>query len=104
MTAIPFDALAFCKIIQAGGFSREQAEALATAQQQALKEAVAARDIASKADLELGLAKLQAEMSLKLAETKTSLVKWMISLFIAQLAAILAIFALLPQFSRLMAG
>lgn len=90
MSVLVFDAIAYCQQMQAGGFSREQAETLAVAQQKALQEIAAAKDLVTRPDLQIELSRL-----------KISLIKWVvgstISLGAFLVAVIFGIFALLLQ-------
>ena len=78
MVAITFNTLAFSRKLQAAGVPREQAEAMADAHADAMKELVAAQDLATKADL---------------LDTKHDIFKWMFTLFVAQTALIVAVLA-----------
>ena len=51
MAIITFDTLAFSKTMQDAGMDRNQAEALATAQREALSQMLDARDFATKTDV-----------------------------------------------------
>ena len=51
MTAITFDTLAYSKTLQSAGMPQEQADALAKAQKAALDEMVAAKELATQADI-----------------------------------------------------
>ena len=51
MPAINFDTLAYAKEMEAAGFTREQADAFATAQGKILKDAFAATELATRSDV-----------------------------------------------------
>lgn len=78
MSQITFDTHEYIKTLEKGGISREQAEALANAQRQALSEMITLRDLATKKDR---------------AELKTDLIKWLLGIFIAQTALVLSVLA-----------
>lgn len=84
MTAITFDTLAFSKTLQKAGMAPEQADAIANAQAEALKEIVKSQELATKKDLQIGL-----------AETKHEILKWMVTAMIAQTALLVGIIAFL---------
>ena len=83
MTAITFDTLAYSNKLQDAGMSREQADAMAKAQAEAMKELVAAQDLVTKHDLYIAL-----------SETKHELLKWMMGMMVAQTALIVAAFGI----------
>ncbi len=83
MTAITFDTLAYSNKLQDAGMSREQADAMAKAQAEAMKELVAAQELVTKHDLYIAL-----------SETKHELLKWMMGMMVAQTALIVAAFGI----------
>ena len=83
MTAITFDTLAYSNKLQDAGMSREQADAMAKAQAEAMKELVAAQELVTKHDLYVAL-----------SETKHELLKWMMGMMVAQTALIVAAFGI----------
>ena len=83
MTAITFDTLAYSNKLQDAGMSREQADAMAKAQAEAMKELVAAQELVTKHDLYIAL-----------SETKHELLKWMLGMMGAQTALIVAAFGI----------
>ncbi|MDE7065980.1 MAG: CCDC90 family protein [Desulfovibrionaceae bacterium] len=83
MTAITFDTLAYSNKLQQAGMSREQADAMANAQADAMKELVAAQDLVTKHDLYIAL-----------SDTKHELLKWMMGMMAAQTALIVAAFGI----------
>lgn len=82
MVAITFNTLAFSRKLQAAGVPREQAEAMADAHADAMKELVAAQDLVTKHDLYIGLANLRNE-----------LLRWVLGFLTAQTALIVAVLA-----------
>jgi hypothetical protein len=94
------------KDLTAAGFSDAQAEALTYALRQV--QQIDFSDLATKADLEdlatkAELAELRSEMKLEfanvrreMAEMKTDLIKWVLGIGFAQVAAIVALLRLLP--------
>ncbi len=82
MVAITFDTLAFSRRLQAAGVPRQQAEAMADAHAEAMKELVAAQDLATKDDLHLALANLRNE-----------LLRWIVGFLVAQSALLVAVFS-----------
>lgn len=80
MTAITFDTLGYFEKLKAAGVPEEQAKAITGAQAEAMKDFVASRELATKADL---------------AELKNDMLRWMVGGFIAQTALIIAVLALM---------
>ncbi len=64
MNAVPFDTLKLADRLEAGGFTAEQARAVASA----MADTVSIADLATKADL-----------AQQLAETKADILKWVVS-------------------------
>ena len=87
MTAIAFDTLAYSKTLQAAGMPQEQAEALAKAPKAALDEMVAAKELATQADI--------LRLENKMEANKHEILKWMIATMVAQTAPIVAVIAFL---------
>lgn len=87
MTAITFDTLAYSKTLQAAGMPQEQAEALAHAQKAALDEMVAAKELATQADI--------LRLENKMEANKHEILKWTITTVVAQTALIVAVIAFL---------
>lgn len=85
MTAITFDTLAYSKTLQAAGMPQEQAEALAKAQKAALDEMVAAKELATQADI--------LRLENKMEANKHEILKWTITTVVAQTALIVAVIA-----------
>ena len=89
MTAITFDTLEFSKTLQDAGIVATQADAIAKAQKTALDQMVAAKELATKMDL----LQLKMELSEKIEATKHATIRWLIGLFVAQTALIVAVLA-----------
>ncbi len=87
MTAITFDTLAYSKTLQSAGMPQEQADALAKAQKAALDEMVAAKELATQADI--------LRLENKMETNKHEILKWMIATMVAQTALIVAVIAFL---------
>jgi hypothetical protein len=80
-SALVFDSLAYVKRLKEAGFTEHQAEVQAEALVELVDERLAAkRDIK---ELEL---RLVAELSGKMMETKSEIIKWVAGLLIAQAA------------------
>jgi len=80
MTTATFDTLGYFEKLKAAGVPEEQAKAITGAQAEAMKDFVASRELATKADL---------------AELKNDMLRWMVGGFIAQTALIIAVLALM---------
>lgn len=78
MTAITFDTLEFSKTLQNAGMEQRQAEALAQAQRRAFEQMVTTKELATKSDL---------------LDLKHDILKWMLTLIVAQTALIIAVLA-----------
>jgi predicted nucleic acid-binding Zn-ribbon protein len=91
MSSITFDTLKYTKQLEQSGFTREQAEAQATAQKQSLSEAL--EDVASKSDVNAlkkdsdiyksDIASVKTELTivktdLAVVKTELAVVKWMV--------------------------
>jgi len=117
-----FDTLAFAKELEAGGFDRCQAEALAAAQHRALLNALTISELATKTDLaeqkaelkqelvgirqemaeqkaelKQDIAELGATLRHEMSEMKISIIKWMVGIMLGQSALIIAVMALLHR-------
>ncbi|GHU11406.1 hypothetical protein FACS1894185_4600 [Betaproteobacteria bacterium] len=68
MTAITFDTLQFSKKLQARGFKPEQAEGIS----ETLQEIINVAEVATTRDIK----ELEAKIEVKLAETKSEIIKW----------------------------
>ncbi len=84
MTAITFDTLAYSEKMQKAGFTREQADAMAKANAEAMQNIVTVNELVTKKDLEIALAELKHEI-----------LKWMVTAMIAQTALLVGIIAFL---------
>ncbi|HEY8873677.1 MAG TPA: hypothetical protein VIM52_11645 [Stellaceae bacterium] len=85
------------KDLTAAGFTDAQAEALTQALRQG--QQIDLTDLATKADLAATKADLHdeiAEVRREMAEIKAELIKWVVGIGFAQIAAILAIVRLFP--------
>ena len=91
MGATTFDTLAYSKLLRDAGIAQEQAEALTKAQQLALDEMFAIKEIATKSDI----LRLENKLDNKIDSVKHELLKWMIGAMIAQTGLLIAIFAFL---------
>ena len=81
MTTVTFDTLAYSKTLQDAGMPREQADALANAQKKAIDEMVAAKELATRGDIQ--------DMRLEIEKVRSELLKWQLGIGLA-LAAIMA--------------
>jgi hypothetical protein len=90
MTTTTFDTLAYSKTLQEAGFPKEQAEAMTTAQADALKGFLSARELATKNDIK----DLRFELRERLSDTKHEILKWVIGVAIGQAALLIAVMAL----------
>lgn len=87
MNSITFDTLNYSKTLQEAGMPREQAEAFARAQKIAFEEMLAARELATQADI--------LRLETKIEANKHEILKWMIGTMLAQTALIVAVIAFL---------
>lgn len=83
MTTTTFDTLSFSKTLQDAGMPQAQADALATAQKNALEQMVATRELVTRHDLYIAL-----------ADTRHELLKWMMGMLVAQTALIVTAFGI----------
>lgn len=93
MQAFNFDSLDYMQELEKGGLSREHAETIARANARAFQAMLEARNLATREDLKLELARLEKDLKLELARlelnilgTKDSLIKWMCGIMLAGLA------------------
>lgn len=91
MAVITFDTLAFSKTLQASGMAKEQADAFAEAQKNAISEMIESKEIATKADI----LRLENKLNEKIENNKHEILKWMITSLLAQTALIVAVIAFL---------
>ena len=84
---ITFDTLAYCKTLQSAGMSQQQAEAMAKAQKAVMEELVAAKELATQADI--------LRLENRMESNKHELLKWMMGMLVAQSALIVAVITIL---------
>ncbi|ANE54268.1 MULTISPECIES: coiled-coil domain-containing protein [Methylomonas] len=90
MTTLAFDTHAFVKRLHEVGFTDEQAERLAELSQEivnATLEQIHQRELASKQDLK----ETELRLELKIAETKSDLIRWIVGAGLLQTALITAL-------------
>ena len=85
--AITFDTLAYSKALKNAGMDAAQAEALAEAQKVAMAEMVHAKDLATQNDI--------MRLEAKIEKYKNETVRWLMGMFVAQPALIIAALAYL---------
>jgi len=76
MATITFDTLKFVKRLESAGISAKEAEAIA----EAFREASGEAELVTKKDLQLGLALIQADLTL---------VKWMLGILLGGVIALI---------------
>ncbi len=84
MTITTFDTLAYSENMQKAGFTREQADAMAKANAEAIRDIININDLVTKKDMEIAL-----------ANTKHDILKWMVTAMIAQTALLVGIIVFL---------
>lgn len=84
MATITFDTLACSENMQKAGFTREQVDAMAKANAQAIENIISINELVTKSDLKIAL-----------AETKHEILKWMVTAMMAQTALLVGIIAIL---------
>ena len=87
MSTLTFDTLKFAKTLTAAGVPSAQAEAEAEALANALEESGKTADLTTKQDL----AVVKAELEVKMAETKSDLIRWVVGVGMLQTALIAAL-------------
>ena len=87
---INFDTHRFVKRLVASGLAEETAEVLADEQSRLLTD-----NLASKNDLDTGLAAVRADFEKGLASTEARLMRWMAGLLIAQCGVIVTLISVL---------
>lgn len=94
MSAIPFDTHEFFKRLKSVGFSEEQAETITDLQKSTIYQTLeqAKHDyeldnLATKRDLK----ELELKIELKIAETKSELIRWVVAVGILQTTIIVAL-------------
>ncbi len=95
MAAITFDTLAYSNKLQKSGVPREQGEAMAQANSEAIKDMANTQELVTKKDLALAIAQIQHDLEIKLANTRHEILKWMVAAMIAQTALLVGIIAFL---------
>lgn len=100
MAAIIFDTLAYTQRLEKSGFTREQAEAVANANAEALRDMTATQELGTRKDLaeaktnlEKSLAETKADLQKQIAEAKHELLKWLIGMITTQTALLVGIIA-----------
>lgn len=83
MTVVQFDTLECANKLKESGVSEEQANATI----EVMKQALEAKDIATKQDVELESEKVRREIETSKAET----VKWMAGMFVIQTGILIAV-------------
>jgi len=83
MSTLTFDTHEFIKTLTDSGFEPRQAEAVS----KAFKTASGEAELATKRDLEI----LTMELTLKMADHKADIIKWMVGLSLAQLGLLIGI-------------
>jgi hypothetical protein len=83
MASITFDTLKYVEHLRAAGISEAQAKALSEAQREVLGEIFEQKDLATKYDIR--------ELEVKLAETKSELIRWVVGAGFLQTALIAAL-------------
>jgi hypothetical protein len=90
MTTLAFDTHSFVKRLHDAGFTDQQAETLTTLHQElvtATLEQIHNKELASKQDLK----ETELRLELKIAETKSDLVRWIVGAGLLQTALITAL-------------
>jgi hypothetical protein len=93
MATITFDTLAYAKKLKHAGFTEEQAEVAAEAQKETIDIVISdievrhLNDMATKRDL----AEVALKLEVRLAETKSELIRWVVAAGFLQTALITAL-------------
>ena len=113
MALVAFDTLAYSNTLERHGFPREQAEAIARANAEALRDMVATQELVTRKDLEVARADLEksiertradlektiittkADLEKRMEEGKHEMLKWLIGLMFAQAAVFAGLIAYL---------
>ena len=96
MQTVAIDTLAYTKELQESGFTPQQAER----QSKALNDVLInfqnknLEQLATKADLQAAIIALRSEVGAMISKTETNLIKWGVSLFVAQFLALVALLKL----------
>jgi hypothetical protein len=92
MATATLDTLKIAKRLRDAGFSEAQAESVTDA----IREGSDSQDLVTKAQLDAGLAGLNAELKGDIAEVKSEIIKWMFGAMLAQGALVVTLIKLLP--------
>ena len=87
MATLTFDTLRYSKRLREAGYTTQQAEAAAEAQAEAFQSAFDLAEVATKRDIE----ELRLTMEVKIAETKSELIRWVVGAGFLQTALIAAL-------------
>ncbi len=82
MSTLTFDTLQFVQRLRKAGIKEDEAEAIA----EAVRDVQNSADLATKQDLAL----IKSELEVKIAETKTDLIRWVVGVGMLQTALIAA--------------
>jgi hypothetical protein len=88
--AATLDTLKIAKRLEAAGMEPRAAEALAEVLHD--REQATDQRLATKADLEAGLNRLEARVEARIAEAKFDLLKWIVPVLAAQLLALIGLY------------
>ena len=91
MDGITFDSLSYFEKLKGAGFTEEQAKVQVEAMQGVVKsyDEAARKELATKGDI----ADLRADFRKEISDTKHEILKWMMGMFVAQTALIVAVIA-----------
>jgi hypothetical protein len=97
MNAPVFDRLAYLDALKAGGVSEEHARAHASALDAAMREGIVTKDDLARemAKIDARFSQFEARFDVKLAETKSEILRWMFAAMVGQTALIIAVVKLL---------
>jgi len=94
MNAVPFDTHKVVNTLKAAGFTNEQAEAVTEVVRDA--QSLDMAQLATKADLQMGLAEMRAEI----LKTKAEILKWMVGTIGIQTVVIIGAVLALVRMAR----
>jgi hypothetical protein len=89
-SALVFDSLAYAKRLKEAGFTEHQAEVQAEVFAELVDE-----QLATKRDIKELELRLTAELSGKMVETKSDIIKWVAGMLIAQVAVVVTLLRVL---------
>ena len=95
MNAVALDTLRIAKRLRDAGFSEAQAESVTDS----IREGVTGGDLATKADLDSAVARLESKIAgldTKIAQAQAETLKWMFGMMIAQGAFVVTLIRLFP--------